>query len=66
MFFMVHPEYRPRKPISKFVPRLYGFQIHPLALEYQEKEVEQLINEKSSVIYLNKPPKQQFWIRRFN
>lgn len=60
MFFMVHPEYRPLKPSRKFVPRLYGFQIHPLALTLQEKEGEQMNAEKNAMIYLNKPTKQQF------
>ncbi|CAH4035142.1 unnamed protein product [Pieris brassicae] len=35
MVFMVHPEYRPRCPTSEFVPRLYGFKIHPVAYEIQ-------------------------------
>ncbi|VVC92440.1 unnamed protein product [Leptidea sinapis] len=35
MVFMVHPEYRPRRPTSQFVPRLYGFKIHPLAYQIQ-------------------------------
>lgn len=60
MFFMVHPEYRPLKPTKKFTPRLYGFEIHPLAIEIQEKEADQLITEKSSIVFLSKPTKQQF------
>lgn len=37
MLFMVHPEYRPKRPANQFVARLYGFKIHPLAynLQYQ-------------------------------
>eukprot|EP00058_Branchiostoma_floridae_P006343 XP_002591831.1 hypothetical protein BRAFLDRAFT_59924 [Branchiostoma floridae] len=35
MLFMVHPEYRPQPPKNKFVPRLYGFKIHPLAYQIQ-------------------------------
>lgn len=37
MLFMVHPEYRPKKPTSQFVPRLYGFKIHPLAYQLQQQ-----------------------------
>ncbi|PAA60098.1 hypothetical protein BOX15_Mlig006620g1 [Macrostomum lignano] len=37
MLFLVHPEYRPKRPANQFVPRLYGFKVHPLAyhLQYQ-------------------------------
>ncbi|CAK1548079.1 unnamed protein product [Leptosia nina] len=35
MVFMVHPEYRPRRNPSQFVPRLYGFKIHPVAYQIQ-------------------------------
>ncbi|WAR31475.1 CSK2B-like protein [Mya arenaria] len=35
MLFMVHPEYRPKRPANQFVPRLYGFKIHPLAYQLQ-------------------------------
>ncbi|XP_045509877.1 casein kinase II subunit beta-like [Colias croceus] len=35
MVFLVHPEYRPQLPTSRFVPRLYGFEIHPRAYEIQ-------------------------------
>ncbi|XP_041450413.1 casein kinase II subunit beta'-like [Drosophila obscura] len=31
MLFMVKPETRPKRSKVKFVPRLYGFKIHPLA-----------------------------------
>ncbi|NEU36561.1 hypothetical protein GN156_38630, partial [bacterium LRH843] len=37
MLFMVHPEYRPKRPINQFVPRLYGFKIHPLAYQIQQQ-----------------------------
>ena len=33
MLFMVHPEYRPKRPANQFVPRLYGFKIHPTAYQ---------------------------------
>ncbi|XP_036355992.1 casein kinase II subunit beta-like [Octopus sinensis] len=35
MLFMVHPEYRPKRPANQFIPRLYGFKIHPLAYQLQ-------------------------------
>ncbi|KAL1382257.1 hypothetical protein pipiens_013273 [Culex pipiens pipiens] len=35
MLFMVHPEYRPKRPANQFVPRLYGFKIHSLAYQIQ-------------------------------
>ncbi|XP_077485190.1 casein kinase II subunit beta-like isoform X2 [Amblyomma americanum] len=38
MLFMVHPEYRPKSPTNKFVPRLYGFKIHPLAYQQEQQE----------------------------
>lgn len=31
MLFFVHPEARPIKPVNQFIPRLYGFKIHPKA-----------------------------------
>jgi len=37
MLFMVHPEYRPKRPINQFFPRLYGFKIHPLAYQLQQQ-----------------------------
>ncbi|KAK5605968.1 Casein kinase II subunit beta [Crenichthys baileyi] len=35
MLFMVNPEYRPKRPANQFVPRLYGFKIHPMAYQLQ-------------------------------
>ncbi|XP_070532491.1 casein kinase II subunit beta isoform X1 [Ptychodera flava] len=35
MLFMVHPENRPKRPPNQFVPRLYGFKIHPTAYQIQ-------------------------------
>ncbi|EAL39490.3 AGAP011438-PA [Anopheles gambiae str. PEST] len=35
MLFMVHPEYRPKRPANQFIPRLYGFKIHSLAYQIQ-------------------------------
>ncbi|TWW65575.1 Casein kinase II subunit beta [Takifugu flavidus] len=35
MLFMVHPEYRSKRPANQFVPRLYGFKIHPMAYQLQ-------------------------------
>lgn len=35
MLFMVHAEYRPKPASTTFVPRLYGFKIHPLAYQLQ-------------------------------
>ena len=37
MLFMVHPEYRPKRPTNQFFPRLYGFKIHPLAYQLQQQ-----------------------------
>lgn len=35
MLFMVHPEYRPKRPTNQFVARLYGFKIHSMAYQLQ-------------------------------
>ncbi|KAK2113351.1 Casein kinase II subunit beta [Saguinus oedipus] len=35
MLFMVHPKYRPKRPAYQFVPRLYGFEMHPTAYQLQ-------------------------------
>lgn len=37
MLFVVHPEYRPKRPANQFVPRLYGFKIHHLAYQIQQQ-----------------------------
>jgi len=37
MLFMMHPEYRPKRPAKQFVGRLYGFKIHPLAYQIQQQ-----------------------------
>ena len=37
MFFMMNPEYRPRRPRKHFVARLFGFIIHPSAYLIQQE-----------------------------
>lgn len=37
MLFMVHPEYRPKRPANQFVARLYGFKIHQQAYTMQQQ-----------------------------
>ena len=44
MFFMMNPEYRPRRPRKQFVARLFGFIIHPSAYQIQQ-EAANLINK---------------------
>ena len=39
MLFMVHPEYRRKRPANQFIPRLYGFKIHHLAYQIQQQAV---------------------------
>ncbi|XP_033155784.1 suppressor-of-stellate-like protein [Drosophila mauritiana] len=38
MFFMQMPSLRPHPPVEKYVPRLYGFKLHPKALLPPESE----------------------------
>ena len=40
---MVHPEYRPKRPTSQFVARLYGFKIHPMAYQLQQVKTIKII-----------------------
>uniref|UniRef100_A0A672ZPU7 Casein kinase II subunit beta n=1 Tax=Sphaeramia orbicularis TaxID=375764 RepID=A0A672ZPU7_9TELE len=35
MILDLEPEYRPKRPANQFVPRLYGFKIHPMAYQLQ-------------------------------
>lgn len=42
MLFMVHPELRPKAPTGQFVPRLYGFKIHPMAYQLQKEAAERI------------------------
>jgi len=37
MLFMVHPEYRPKKPTQQYEARLYGFRIHNIAYQLQRQ-----------------------------
>lgn len=37
MLFMVHPEYRPKRPANQFIARLYGFKIHSQAYTIQQQ-----------------------------
>jgi len=47
MLFMVHPEHRPPKPTKEFIPRLYGFRMHPLAHQVQPHNKKQIIVPKA-------------------
>ncbi|KAF2360980.1 Casein kinase II regulatory subunit [Trinorchestia longiramus] len=59
MFFMIFPERRPEKPEKEFIPRLYGFKIHPSAYKLQKAAVGSHSNTKNSntrsVISVNEP-----------
>ncbi|CAG0906231.1 unnamed protein product [Darwinula stevensoni] len=37
LFFMVYPRYRPELPQEEHVPRIFGFEIHPSAVPYQQR-----------------------------
>jgi len=70
MLFMVHPEYRPKRPTSQFVARLYGFKIHPMAYQLQQQAA-QNFNKAPKMIARHwskekktapqKPTTQQHW-----
>lgn len=49
MFFMVHPEYRPKRPTNQFIARLYGFKIHPMAYQLQHLAAVDFKQPNSSV-----------------
>ncbi|XP_034951231.1 casein kinase II subunit beta-like [Chelonus insularis] len=53
MLFMVHPEYRPKQASNQFIPRLYGFKIHPLAYQIQQQSAETFKAPLHSIIYNN-------------
>ena len=50
MLFMVHPEYRPKRPINQFVARLYGFRIHPMAYQLQYQAAANFKRSSSSTV----------------
>ncbi|TWW79351.1 Casein kinase II subunit beta [Takifugu flavidus] len=49
MLFMVHPEYRSKRPANQFVPRLYGFKIHPMAYQLQLQAASSLKSPVKSI-----------------
>eukprot|EP00116_Pleurobrachia_bachei_P003700 sb/3463962/ len=51
MLFMVHAEYRPKPASTTFVPRLYGFKIHPLAYQLQMEAALQWKGTSRKCIY---------------
>uniref|UniRef100_A0A1B0DRH0 Casein kinase II subunit beta n=5 Tax=Phlebotominae TaxID=7198 RepID=A0A1B0DRH0_PHLPP len=53
MLFMVHPEYRPKRPTNQFVPRLYGFKIHSLAYQIQLQHAANFKAPQRAVNYKN-------------
>ncbi|KAF0990995.1 hypothetical protein HZS_1059, partial [Henneguya salminicola] len=38
LLFMIYPEYRPTLNKSKYIPRIYGFQLHQRAMQYQYEQ----------------------------
>ncbi|CAF3531698.1 unnamed protein product [Adineta steineri] len=50
MLFMVHPEYRPKRPTNQFVARLYGFKIHSMAYQLQYQAASNFKQSNSSSV----------------
>ncbi|CAF1212997.1 unnamed protein product [Adineta steineri] len=50
MFFMVHPEHRPKRPTNQFVARLYGFKIHSMAYQLQYQAASNLKQPNSGAV----------------
>ncbi|CAG0914802.1 unnamed protein product [Notodromas monacha] len=64
MLFMVHPEYRPKRPANQFIARLYGFKIHPVAYQIQQQAAANFKTPMRSISYneeeiLDLAPSQQ-------
>ena len=38
MLFLVHPETRPKKFPTRYVPRVFGFKVHPSAYEVPKRD----------------------------
>jgi casein kinase II subunit beta len=53
MLFMVHPEYRPKRPTNQFVARLYGFKIHSMAYQLQSQAATNFKQPASSSVAPN-------------
>jgi len=49
LFLQTHPGLRPEPAVEKYVPRIYGFKVHPSAREREEEERRKIQNRNATI-----------------